>query len=220
VRGPDTPLRRGHRHLGTVEVPAGGEIERRFELKEDFPARLALHLRNQGEPLIGVKVSLFDTRRPAFEQAVGLSGVDGSVALPPIFPGRKQVLVQALDAGWAYLVPEPVEVWSGQALEKALEVPVYEGRVHCVRASDGRSLARFPMWLVPLIQHPGFEARGRLHFLENDGTLFQELPPGRYSFRSVDHPDGPSSEEPDSPDLILTWTRNGPEPARWTVEVR
>jgi RNA polymerase sigma-70 factor (ECF subfamily) len=109
------------RELGTVDVPAGGRVEREFTL-DDYPGTIELAVRVNGAPAPRLGLHLKSSAEGPCAEIQAETDDQGVFGPAPLFAGTWTVEVEDADTGWHMSVPEPLVIRTAAPTVSALEL--------------------------------------------------------------------------------------------------
>lgn len=190
------------RDFGMVDVDEGGAHEV-FDLREDFPVRNDVLVRQSGVPTPGLiavaRVPAVDGRGAG---TFGLTDQHGRVRLGPLPPGEVMLWIADPNAAWSS-GPIPFQIAPGRADPFVVDVTLLENRIRCLRSS-GAVLRHEEVWYD--VSYAGMSTSRSLK-TDEEGFVSISAPEGVVGLILPNYRGDPT---------LIPWTRAGP-PA---IEVR
>ena len=181
LRGSTTILGRpaGARVIGRVTLPEGETVTETFPLGDHCPGVIDIAVRDQGLPVAGARLTLFDedgSRLHAVTDPIGL-------AEPlPAFPGLWTLLVKEADEAWTYWHSTPLIVAPGTPLVLEIDPQLSRGHLTLVEAEGGALLAECNLRLEAISREHPRRTWSRSVVTDLGGKLHLTLPRGEYRF--------------------------------------
>lgn len=200
----------GFRDLGTVEIRAGAEATRDFDLAGELPLRLALEVRAGGVALeSGWVVALrADGTLDEHPESLALgAGGRATLALSPARPARLAIVAREL--GWVARTDEVLSGASGAKLTRSIDVPLVRHTLRCVDAATRAPLPAHEIrWSAELA---GLAATAHAS-TDAQGLLELALPIGQHAFADAARADAPATS--------LDWPASGAAPLELALRTR
>lgn len=211
---PASRSRSGKLLIGEVEIPAGDDVERVFDLLGGFPGWLSVTLRI---PMFERESAATNLRRISHllsatphagrgeERLVNAFCRAGeTVLLGPLRPGAWRLGVQSGVSSWVYESRLSETVLPGRTSDVTVEVELFEGILTCLDAETGAPLPASGLMVDPAGKDFGVsmktDASGNVHLMLTTGTYSVS----RY-VRLDDGIDIAAGE-------IFEWLEDGPHP--------
>lgn len=172
--------------IGEVNIVAGEDVERVFDLRDGFPGSLRVTLNVpalDGTNLGRNPLSHTITAVPRFGgpelQSVSANCAAGSTTVVgPLLPGPWTVSVRSNMAPWVYQSDRTENVLAAQTCEVTLDVPLYAGTLTCLDSVTGAPISEGDVMIEPLNV---LEKTGRSEFTDEKGLVRLLLVKGTYS---------------------------------------
>jgi hypothetical protein len=210
--------------LGDVEIEAGRDTLRDFDLRDGFPGSLRITLR-MPEPtdtytvrkrkMESVVIVSPEFARPGV-QTVSARCRDGVARIGPLAPGIWRIGVTSPAFQWNYRHPAAAVVSAGETSELTVEVPITRGIVRCVDKVTGAPLSNAS---VMVTWKTGGGEGGRGARTDAAGDLTLDLPPDTFGLRTFSLSDDPNEDPREGETTTLEWTMNGPSTAIVRLDV-
>jgi hypothetical protein len=198
--------------LGEVEIPAGGELQREFDLRGKIPGRVEADVRVNGAPAADARVSVRSANQ---EQRGGEISLDanGHGTSAPIAVGPVRFDISATDGEWSWTPPGSWTIASGETLRVQWDVALASGSLQLVDEVSGAPLAEREVSIRAEAEADGF-ASWVQRSTDKQGKLELRLVPAAYriDFTFDRGPDGKLGQSPYQ-GARFDWTASGPASA-------
>jgi hypothetical protein len=191
------------RVLGEVDIAAGGETQRDFDLRDSFPATLVVIVRVDGAPAASLVVVAKDETATDGMAAVSAStDIAGKARWATLPPATWSLLVRPVDSSWFWTAPAPLQLAAGEQRELLVDIVLVSAELTLVGADDGEPLTDSRFLLQgesDSYSTVNSDAAGRMRL---------RLPAGNYRITALG--DSPFAWGKDSSAARLEWTASGP----------
>ena len=194
--------------LGRVQLAAGQDTHRDFDVRDKLPGRIDIDVRVNGAPAPG---TLIEARRVG-----GVGNVDAAVIAPAsgssrtnvLACGSYELLARSIDDAWFYVAPQTVTVKPAEIASASIDVQLAEGVLQML--DDNKMPARVARKVVIRLENADVlrPLASALLSTDGDGRVHLKLPPASYRL----YLDGGFINR-DTPSASFEMTSSGPVPA-------
>jgi len=162
--------------LGEVEIPAGRELQKDFELVGKLPGRIEVEMRVNGTPATDARVDISSTDQAQSGGVIELDA-NGRGVSGPIAPGPVKFVVTGPRGRWSWSPPGSWTVASEGTLRVSWDAPLVDGSLQLVDAVSGVGLAKKLVLVRPDTPESGHAVQGET---DAQGKLELRLLPAAY----------------------------------------
>jgi hypothetical protein len=195
--------------LGLVEIPAGGELRRDFDLRGKLPGRVEADVLVNGVPAAGAQVSVSSTDQV---QRQGMIALDehGHGSSGPVVAGPVRFDLSSAEGDWSWTPPGSWTITSGETLRVRWDVPLAKGALQFVDEISGLPLAEKQVALAAEADTEGMSSWVQ-RITDKQGRLELQMVPGAYRVQFLIEFGAGGKHDP-SPyaDTRVDWTSSGP----------
>jgi hypothetical protein len=193
--------------LGTVTLSAEGDTTKEFDVRDQFPGRIAFRVRVNGQPAASDLVFLTNESPGSPPMSVSIQlDAHGFAPSSPFKPGKYVFNTLSIDGAWIDVSSAQRTLKAGESIDVDLDVQLLMGTLRVIDATTNAPLANGDIWL----QCEGDNSGACAHTKTNPkGEAQLQLPLARFQVAAGRHP--PYHFRLDN-SVAIDWTTSGPVP--------